>query len=105
MQSALLEKKEVGAYAIKRVAGGAHLPTPWLFEPAKCPTNKADYFLDSRNDPNKFCHCTFTYWNDSVCSSSLYMDPGADGTAIDTVCLVAGDKISTTYSKSMIING
>ena len=38
--------REVGAYAIKRVAAGAHLPTLWLFEPAKCPDDKADYYLD-----------------------------------------------------------
>ena len=28
-------KRKLGAYAIKRVAAGAHLPTPWLFEPNK----------------------------------------------------------------------
>ena len=27
----------------KRVAAGAHFPTPWLFEPAKRPDNGADY--------------------------------------------------------------
>ena len=35
-----------GAHAIKRVAAGAHLPTPWLFEPEKRPDNRADYCLD-----------------------------------------------------------
>ena len=25
-------KGKLGAYAMKRVAAGAHLPTPWLFE-------------------------------------------------------------------------
>ena len=30
-------------YAMKRVAAGAHLPTPWLFEPAKRPDDTADY--------------------------------------------------------------
>ena len=29
---------------MKRVAAGAHLPTPWLFEPAKRP-DRADYCL------------------------------------------------------------
>ena len=28
---------KLGANAMKRVAAGAHLPTPWLFEPAKRP--------------------------------------------------------------------
>ena len=37
-------KKKVGANAMKRVAAGAHLPTPWLFEPAKRP-DRADYCL------------------------------------------------------------
>ena len=31
---------------MKRVTAGAHLPTPWLFEPAKRPDNRADYCLD-----------------------------------------------------------
>ena len=30
---------------MKRVAAGAHLPTPWLFEPAKRPDDRADYYL------------------------------------------------------------
>ena len=36
-QMVLSEEKEgkLGANAMKRVAAGAHLPTPWLFEPAK----------------------------------------------------------------------
>ena len=28
------------------VAAGAHLPTPWLFESAKRPDDRADYCLD-----------------------------------------------------------
>ena len=40
-----MEKREVGAHAIKRVAARAHLPTPWLFEPAKRPDDRADYCL------------------------------------------------------------
>ena len=40
------KKGKLGAYAIKRVAAGAHLPTPWLFEPAKRPDDTADYCLD-----------------------------------------------------------
>ena len=28
--------------AMKRVAAGAHLPAPWLFEPAKRPGDRAD---------------------------------------------------------------
>ena len=31
---------------MKRVAAGAHLLTPWLFEPAKRPDDRADYSLD-----------------------------------------------------------
>ena len=30
---------------MKRVAAGAHIPTPWLFEPAKRPDDTADYCL------------------------------------------------------------
>ena len=33
-------KGEDGAHAVKRVAAGAHLPTPWLFEPANSQTIK-----------------------------------------------------------------
>ena len=31
---------------MKRVAAGAHLPTSWLFEPAKLPNYRAHYRLD-----------------------------------------------------------
>ena len=31
---------------MKRVAAGAHLPTPWLFEPAKHTDDRANYCLD-----------------------------------------------------------
>ena len=43
-----LERKKwrVGANAMKRVAAGAHLPTPWHFEPAKRPDDRAAYCLD-----------------------------------------------------------
>ena len=42
-------KKEgkLWAIAMKRVAAGAHLTTPWLFEPAKRRDDRADYCLDS----------------------------------------------------------
>ena len=30
---------------MKRGAAGAHLPTPWLIEPAKRPDDRADYCL------------------------------------------------------------
>ena len=33
--------KKDGAYAMKRVAAGAHLPTPWPFEPVKRPDDRA----------------------------------------------------------------
>ena len=34
------------AFAMRRVAAGAHLPTPWLYEPAERPDDRADYCLD-----------------------------------------------------------
>ena len=42
------KKGKLGAYAMKRVAAGAHLPTPWLFQPAKRPDDTADYCLGTR---------------------------------------------------------
>ena len=36
------------ANAMKRVVVGAHLLTPWIFEPAKRPDDRADYCLDNR---------------------------------------------------------
>ena len=36
----------LGANATKRVAAGAHLPTPWFFESAKRPDDRADCCLD-----------------------------------------------------------
>ena len=40
------KKGKLGAYAMKRVAAGAYLPTPWLFEPAKRPDDRAYECLD-----------------------------------------------------------
>ena len=37
---------------MKRVAAGDHLPTPWLFEPAKRPDDRADYCLDCSFHPS-----------------------------------------------------
>ena len=39
------EKMKLRAYAMNYVAAGAHLPTPWLFEPAERPVDRADYCL------------------------------------------------------------
>ena len=38
-------KGKLGANAMKRVSAGAHLPTTWLFEPAKRSHDSADYCL------------------------------------------------------------
>ena len=43
---ALQKEGALGAYAIKRVAAGAHLPISWLFEPTKRPDDRADYCLN-----------------------------------------------------------
>ena len=32
---------------MKRVAAGAHLPAPWLFQPSKRPDDRTDYCLDT----------------------------------------------------------
>ena len=39
-------KRKLGANALKRVAAGAHLPTRWLFQPAKRPDDRTDHCLD-----------------------------------------------------------
>ena len=39
------EKEKLGAYAMKCVAAGTYLPTPWLFQPVKRPDDRADYCL------------------------------------------------------------
>ena len=41
----MCREEKLGAYATKRVAAWAHLPTSWLFEPAKRPDDRADYCL------------------------------------------------------------
>ena len=41
-----MKERRVGAYIMQRVAADAHLPTPWLFVPAKRPDDRADYCLD-----------------------------------------------------------
>ena len=40
--------RKVGVYAMKRVAAGAHLSIPWLFEPAERPDDRNDYCLGTR---------------------------------------------------------
>ena len=41
------KKGKLRANDMKHVATGAHLPTPWLFEPAKRPNDRTDHCLDS----------------------------------------------------------
>ena len=61
-------KGKLGTYAMKRVAAGAHLPTAWLFEPAKRPDARADYCLD----------CSFlTQWKHRVLVFTLIEWSGA----------------------------
>ena len=38
--------EQVGGTVLKRVAAGAHIPPPWLFEPAKRPDDRADFCLN-----------------------------------------------------------
>ena len=45
-ERSVIQEGESGVYAFKRVAAGAHLPTPWIYEPAKRPDDRADYCLD-----------------------------------------------------------
>ena len=42
----IVEWGQLGTNAMKRVAAGAYLLTPWLFEPAKRPDDRADYCPD-----------------------------------------------------------
>ena len=37
---------------MKRVAAGAHLPTFWVFEPAKSPDDRVGYCLDNETIDN-----------------------------------------------------
>ena len=41
------KRKLKKAYAKKRIAAGAHLPTPWRFEPVKHPDDRTNYCLDT----------------------------------------------------------
>ena len=50
---------------MKGVAASTHLPTSWLFEPAKCPDDRADYCLG----------CSFR-----TKSTPLWYDPPKDET-------------------------
>ena len=38
-----IKKKKLEAYAMKRVAAGAHIRNPWLFQPAKRPDDRANH--------------------------------------------------------------
>ena len=44
------EKGMLGTYAMNRVAAGAHLPTSWLFEPAKRPDDRSHVGLPQNFD-------------------------------------------------------
>ena len=46
------KKDKLGAYAIKRVAAGAHLPTHvmWHFDPAKRPDDRVNGWLNEKTD-------------------------------------------------------
>ena len=46
---------------MRRVAAGAHLPTPWLFEPAKRPDDRADYCLDCSFSPSESTRYSFLH--------------------------------------------
>ena len=52
---------KLGAYAMKRVAAGAHLRTPWLFEPAERPDDRTDYCLDCSFLPSASTRCSFLH--------------------------------------------
>ena len=44
--------REVGRKRYReRVAAGAHLPTPWLFEPTKRPDDRTDGWLQKSQNP------------------------------------------------------
>ena len=45
------KKEKLGTNAMKRVAAGAHPPTPWLFEPAEHPDDRVYYCLDCSSLP------------------------------------------------------
>ena len=54
-------KGKLEACAMKRVATGAHLPTPWPFEPAKRPEDRTDYCLDCFQTQCKHQVIIFTF--------------------------------------------
>ena len=56
-----MEKRKVGALAMKRVAAGAHLPTPWLFEPAKRSDDKPTTALAAVSSPSASTWYTFLH--------------------------------------------
>ena len=52
-------KRKLGAYGRGRIAAGAHLPTPWLFEPAKHPDDRADYCVTAVSSPSASTRYSF----------------------------------------------
>ena len=46
----LIGKGKLGAYAMKRIAAGAHLPTSWIFDPTKRPDDRTNYCLGINTD-------------------------------------------------------
>ena len=68
------------ANAMKRVAAGAHLPTPWIFEPAKHPDDRADNCLN----------CSFSMVHNSTTSRTKIRPLSMKGktTECSELCIV-----------------
>ena len=57
------KEEELVVYAIKRVAAGAHVPTPRFFEPAKRPDDRADFCMDCSFLPSASTRYSFLKLN------------------------------------------
>ena len=62
---------------MKRVDAGAHLPTPWLFQPAKRSDDRADYCLGPQYNSSTFCeHSLIKFKNKNT---SMYFRTKTNG--------------------------
>ena len=60
---------------MKRVAAGAHFPTPWNFEPAERPDDRADYCLDCSFLPQCKYHVLVFRLNEMYAQMMMMIKP------------------------------
>ena len=68
----MLKNAKLGANAVKRVAAGAHFPSPWLFVPPKRPDDRADYCQSQKSESVRIRNKSRTSGSDMTATFTQY---------------------------------